>query len=565
MRERITFIHEAEGEFNPDQVTVKADSLSIKALNAARQERVTFAYNELPKEIWQVLNQCRELRIRWSSQYAYDAVPPLASRVSPGLHVLYTPADQSRPATLLCPLLRKVFDDNLKCYIPETSFISPPILARKFTANPPLQFHQLLPSLAELVTYITQKICRQLEDKDTDTCQSRATLLLSADSLDVDYDNTSQTLTATGYWSKPPHKAGWSETIHKPKRDTDKVEVGILALERAIEPEELSVGGFLAVVGADEKLKPALFSFPSRHHPLPHSSKYTITFPHPTGLHPTLQLLIPRSSLTGPPPRAPPDTKCALHTYLTLPSSLFADKYQLSTTDPLFLQSHNLVSLRAIAGETDLEAPDWVTHSWGSSLLLELATPSSPSHETRNANANDGNDNDNDWQITVPLHLRYLPPSPSGYRNISVPWPTVFWACAAEYDEEEVVAGKAAAGINPFDRVGLGWDGLFAPGTLFYHLHPDAYAEPVESVGAEADRGMMVEKIQVPVLKIFPAASAGGGGGLFESVHSIEMVTSIVVIFGFLWVCMSLGKVVKERGIGNGDERRGLEASKKRQ
>ncbi|EGE79844.1 pbn1 [Blastomyces dermatitidis ATCC 18188] len=565
MKKRITFVHAADGEFNPEQITVKDDSLSVQSLDAARQERVTFAVDELPQEVWQVLKQCHELHIRWSSQYVYDAVPPFASRVSPGLHVFYTPVDQDRPATRLCPLLLKVFDDKLKCYLPETSFISPPILSRTFISNPPLQFHQLLPSLDEFVKYIQHKICPRLGDEQKITCESDVASLLSADSVDIDYDSVSHTLTTAGYWSKPPQRDGWTETISKRKKSTDKVEVGILAMERARLPEELSMGGFLAVVGEDKKLKPTLFSFPSRHHPLPNSSKYTTTFRHPTGLHPTLQLSITRSALTATPPRAPPDSKCGLHTYLTLPSSVFADKYQLSTTDPLFLQSHNLVSLRAIAGETDLEAPDWVTERWGSSLLLELATPpSSNTHKSTHGNRND--DNDNDWQVTIPLHLRYLHPSPSGYRNISVPWPVIFWACTPEDEEREESAadgrGKMMA-INPFDRVRLGWDGLFAPGTLFYQLHPDTAAstDGDAHVHLGAERGMMVEKIQVPVLRI----DDGNDGGLLDNVRSIEMVTLVVVVFGFLWVLRSLGRVVKEGGLGSGGGRRDLRAREKRE
>ncbi|EER37522.1 conserved hypothetical protein [Histoplasma capsulatum var. duboisii H88] len=568
MKKRITFIHGGEGKFDPKQVILRNDSLTVQSLDAALQEKYTFAFNELPQEVWQVLRQCHELRVRWSSQYLYNAVPPFPSRVSPGLHVFYTPVDQGRPAARLCPLLRKVFDDKLKCYLPETSFILAPMLSRRFTSNPPVQFHQLVPSLDEFVTYVQHKICSLRGDEHKITCQSHVNSFLSADSLDIDYDRISQTLTVAAYWSKPPQKGGWTETIEKRETATDQVEVGMLALERAIKPEDLSVGGFLAVLGEDQLLKPALFSFPSRHHPLLYSSKYTITFRHPTGLHPTLQISIPRSSLSEPPPRAPPDFKCSLHTYLTLPSSLFADKYQLSTTDPLFLQSHNLLSLRAIAGETDLEAPDWVTDRWGSSLLLELATPlSRPSrkHKTTYVNGNHYDDHDydeDDWQITIPLHLRYLHPSPSGYRNISVPWPVVFWACAPEDEGEgETAGGGKTMGINPFDRVVLGWDALFVPGTLFYQLHPDtaASATGVDAHAGVEQRGMMVEKIQVPVLKI------GDGGGLFEDVRSIEMVTLIVVCFGFLWVFRSLGEVVKKSGLGREGERRDLKGREKRE
>ena len=87
-----------------------------------------------------------------------------------------------------------------------------------------------------------------------------------------------------------------------------------------------------------------------------------------------MHISFPNASALVPPASTPPSTTCALHTYLTLPSPLFADKYQLSTSDPIFLGSHNLVSLRSISGETDLEAPDYLVEKWGSNLLLELAT-----------------------------------------------------------------------------------------------------------------------------------------------------------------------------------------------
>src|SRR3954452_15863481 len=116
-----------------------------------------------------------------------------------------------------------------------------------------------------------------------------------------------------------------------------------------------------------------MFSFPSRHQPLLEPASNTVSFTPPTGLHPTMSISMPRSSLKRPP--ASSEATCALHTYLTLPSTIFGDQYQLGTTDNLFLESHNLIALRALAGEMDLEAPDWVVNRWGSNWLLELATP----------------------------------------------------------------------------------------------------------------------------------------------------------------------------------------------
>lgn len=223
----------------------------------------------------------------------------------------------------------------------------------------------------------------------------------------------------------------------------------------------------------------------------------------------------------------PPHDSCALYSYLTLPSSIFGDKYQLSTTDPLFLQSHNLVSLRAVAGETDLEAPDWVVPSWGSNWLFELATPTS-----------DQNPEDL-WNVTIPLHLRYLRPSESGYRTASIPWPVVFWACSA--DTETKLTG------NPFDRVNLSWEGLFDPQTMFYQLHP--------APSKNGDVGRLVEELRVPVLRL------GNDDSIF-STKAIELGTVMVITLGLIWVLWKLGSVVRSSGTAVG-ERRHQEKEKK--
>lgn len=255
-------------------------------------------------------------------------------------------------------------------------------------------------------------------------------------------------------------------------------------------------------------IEPTLFSFPSRHHPLPDDAMYSVSFPHPTGLHPTMTLSLSPSSLNPPP--APADAACALHTYLTLPSLIFGDKYQLSTTDPLFLNSHHLAALRAVFGETDLEAPDWAVGPWGSNWLFELATPEGSEKGQE------------EWNVTIPLHLRYLRPSKSGYRTAEVPWPVVFWACTAE--------GGTKMGINPFDRVNLGWEGLFGPKTMFYQIHP--------SSGGGDTGSRLVAKIEVPVLQL-------NEKGIFANTKTIELGTVIVILLGFGWVLWKLGVVLR--------------------
>lgn len=253
-----------------------------------------------------------------------------------------------------------------------------------------------------------------------------------------------------------------------------------------------------------------MFSFPSRHQPLRELASYTVSFAPPTGLHPEMSINLPRSSLKRPP--APSDAVCALHTYLTLPSTIFGDQYQLGTKDHLFLESHNLVALRAQAGEMDLEAPDWVVERWGSNWLWEIDTPQYDPEGTADAS---------NWTVTIPLHLRYLPPSETGYRTAHVPWPVVFWACVTEEGTK--------MGVNPFDRTNLGWDGLFGPRTMFYQLQP------------AGDR--LVEDLEVPVLRL-------EGEGIFQGKH-IELGTCVVVSLGFLWVLWKLARVAWTSGVGS--------------
>jgi hypothetical protein len=223
-----------------------------------------------------------------------------------------------------------------------------------------------------------------------------------------------------------------------------------------------------------------------------------------------MSISMPRSSLKRPP--APSEATCALHTYLTLPSTIFGDQYQLGTTDNLFLESHNLIALRALAGEMDLEAPDWVVKRWGSNWLLELATPLEES-----ANPSDSSN----WTVTIPLHLRYLPPSETGYRSAHVPWPVVFWACTSEEGTK--------MGVNPFDRTNLGWDCLFGPRTVFYQLQPTS--------------GRLVEDIEVPVLRLEDE-------GLFRA-KNIELGTCVVITLGFFWVLWRLARVAWSSGTGS--------------
>ena len=56
MRERITFAHGAEDAFKPEQLQIEKDTLYVKSLKAAREDRVTASLYELPQEVGEPRN-----------------------------------------------------------------------------------------------------------------------------------------------------------------------------------------------------------------------------------------------------------------------------------------------------------------------------------------------------------------------------------------------------------------------------------------------------------------------------------------------------------------------------
>ena len=134
MRQRITFLQEPQDSIDPKLLKVTKNAISTKELKAAREDRVTFGLDELPQELYRVLKASHELHIRWISTNNFDTIAPLVSRLSPGLHVFYTPQRNSNNSwvrdqmsrrsvlifnrSLLCPSLKKVFGE-LDCLSPE--------------------------------------------------------------------------------------------------------------------------------------------------------------------------------------------------------------------------------------------------------------------------------------------------------------------------------------------------------------------------------------------------------------------------------------------------------------
>lgn len=76
--------------------------------------------------------------------------------------------------------------------------------------------------------------------------------LENASYIDVDFDAISHALVFTTFWN--PHRqqilsAQRGKRPIKSIRADDTIEVGVVQSEKATEPEELSLGGYLTVIG----------------------------------------------------------------------------------------------------------------------------------------------------------------------------------------------------------------------------------------------------------------------------------------------------------------------------
>lgn len=51
MKRRITFIQSVNASFDPEQAVLTTSSLSVRDIDAAREDRITVGLDELPEEV----------------------------------------------------------------------------------------------------------------------------------------------------------------------------------------------------------------------------------------------------------------------------------------------------------------------------------------------------------------------------------------------------------------------------------------------------------------------------------------------------------------------------------
>jgi hypothetical protein len=164
----------------------------------------------------------------------------------------------------LCPLLQKLFGAELKCSSTTESFTRPSQVSETFSSSASYQYFQILPSLSHFNQYL-QANAWHTDLKARIACENEAEFATYAASLDVDYDAISHAVGLSAAWSadadalvKRPG-SGITDRVVVQFRENHRVEVGVLQSEKADEVEELSLGGYLAVLGEHDK--PSMFSF----------------------------------------------------------------------------------------------------------------------------------------------------------------------------------------------------------------------------------------------------------------------------------------------------------------
>lgn len=110
MRERITYVHE-DANLDPSSLDIQEAGLLGPLIDTTRQVRVSIPFDELPNELAELFKAFDGLHVRWASPLQYETLDPFTSRISPGIHVSYTPS----PSDDNGPYVTATFPPHVVC------------------------------------------------------------------------------------------------------------------------------------------------------------------------------------------------------------------------------------------------------------------------------------------------------------------------------------------------------------------------------------------------------------------------------------------------------------------
>ena len=151
------------------------------------------------------------------------------------------------------------------------------------------QYYSYLGDINRVMNFFQKKFC---EGDGKSYCSDAFDGFAPSDYIDVDYDTISRSVVLTaGLPNAGSGNKGWTETVRLPSKEAT-VEIGVLSLEGNADPEDVQFGGFLTVLGQDDK--PSTYITPTTLSPHDHDSKTLTT-------HRAHALPNPNPTLPSPP------------------------------------------------------------------------------------------------------------------------------------------------------------------------------------------------------------------------------------------------------------------------
>lgn len=483
VRHRHLFVLDYETQSDEiENFVFKDDHVVIEQLSAPREDRITVPREALSPELADLLEKAPEkVQISYSRPTPYDLVGAIKVPAERGLRV-DTSLDgdwQSMDA-----LVKGMVGSTT---MNQSAFIETPNW-KSFVDS----------EFAEVAGAQGSEIARHFDPRELKYADS---IVVSKGLLPVsaaEKVHKPSELVLEVYWSGPSRQRMAAElgtSIIPPQRTEQidrTVEVGMLALnpDYYVERHEFPLSGLIRKVGhnEEEEYKQVLVavSLLSRYS---HNSSFTGGFEQPLGLH-------PRHKLTLSGVRAPNLPSCKLFAKYNIPRSLFLDKYQLQDLERETPSTPASGKLIGVWGETDLEAPVWEVHSWGSEAVVQIYPPDTSGQ---------------DFNFTLPMHSRYEVPQEGDTKvDHAMPLPFVFWACA---NIQDPLAGEYPA---------VAYESLFPPNTVFYRIPGSPYSETPSS-----EPESVASPYSIPVAPV-------------QSFGFVQLATVVAVLGGFLYLVMVL-------------------------